>query len=87
MKYWQAVSYTHPDELLEIAPVAEEAGFDGLLFSDHVFAPEHFEARYPYSEDGKPDFDGTTYFPEIWASVSAVAQVTTRSTATEAATE
>lgn len=78
MQYWQAVGYAHPHELLEIAPVAEAAGFEGLLLSDHVFAPETFAAAYPYSEDGVPDFDGRSNFPEAWATIAALSQVTTR---------
>jgi probable F420-dependent oxidoreductase len=78
MQYWQAVGYAHPDELLEIAPVAEAAGFEGLLLSDHVIAPEQLAPAYPYSEDGSPDFDGSSNFPEAWATICALAQVTSR---------
>ena len=78
MRYWQALGYAHPDELLEIAHVAEQSGFEGLLLSDHLFAPESFDAAYPYSQDGRPDFDGSSNFPEVWATVAALAQVTTR---------
>lgn len=78
MQFWQALGYVHPDELLEIAPVAEAAGFAGLLLSDHVFAPETFSSAYPYSENGRPDFDGSANFPDVWATIAALAQVTTR---------
>jgi probable F420-dependent oxidoreductase len=76
MQFWQAVSFTHPDELLQLAPVAEEAGFEGLMLADHVFSPESFESRYPYADTGKPPFDGSTPFPEVWSTISALAQVT-----------
>ncbi len=76
MQFWQAVSFTHPDELLELAPVAEEAGFEGVMLADHVFAPEHYDSRYPYDESGEPPFDKSTPFPEPWATIAALAQVT-----------
>jgi probable F420-dependent oxidoreductase len=78
MQYWQAIGYAHPDELLEIAPVAEAAGFEGLLLSDHVVAPEQFAAAYPYSDDGAPDFDGRSNFPEAWATICSLSQLTSR---------
>jgi len=78
MQFWQAVAYAHPDELLEIAPAAEEAGFDGLLLSDHVFAPETLHSPYPYTEDGKPDLDGRSNFPDAWMTIAVLAQHTKR---------
>ena len=44
MQYWQALGYAPPDEMIEIAKVAEEAGFEGLLLSDHIFVPEDRKA-------------------------------------------
>jgi probable F420-dependent oxidoreductase len=78
MKYWQALGYAHPDELLQIAPVAEEAGFEGLLLSDHVFVPQVLRSSYPYNENGKPDFDGSAGFPDAFMTIAVLAQHTTR---------
>ena len=78
MKFWQVVSFSEPDQLLEIARGAEEAGFEGVLISDHLFFPGKLESRYPYSEDGVPGFDGTTPFPDPWTTIAAMAAVTTR---------
>ena len=77
MKFWQVVSFTEPDQLIEVAVAAEEAGFDGVLLSDHLFFPGKLESRYPYSEDGAPGFDGTTPFPDPWTTISAMATATT----------
>ena len=52
MQFWQAVPFTHPDEMLELVPVIEEAGFEGILLADHVFAPESYDSRYPYDVSG-----------------------------------
>jgi probable F420-dependent oxidoreductase len=78
MQFWQSLPFTHPDDLLELVPVAEEAGFEGIGLADHVFSPEHFESHYPYDDSGEPPFNGTTPFPEPFATISALAQITTR---------
>jgi probable F420-dependent oxidoreductase len=78
MQFWQSIPFTHPDDMLELAPVAEEAGFEGIMLADHVFAPEQFTSRYPYDESGEPPFDGKTPFPESFATIAALAQVTSR---------
>ena len=77
MQFWQSLPFTHPDAMLELVPVAEEAGFEGIMLADHVFAPEEFSSRYPYDESGKPPFDGTTPFPEAFATIAALSQATT----------
>lgn len=78
MKFWQVVSFSEPDQLLDIARAAEEAGFEGVLLSDHLFFPGDLRTKYPYSEDGKPMFDGTTPFPDPFVTIAAMAAVTTR---------
>jgi len=78
VKYWQALGYTQPDELIEVAPVAEEVGFEGLLLSDHVFVPQTLQSKYPYSADGRPDFDGSAPFPDAFQTISVLAQHTKR---------
>jgi len=78
VKLWQVVSFSEPEQLLGVARAAEEAGFEGVLVSDHLFYPARIESRYPYSEDGKPAFDGATPFPEPWTTIAAMAAVTTR---------
>jgi probable F420-dependent oxidoreductase len=78
MKLWQVVSFSEPDQLVGIARGAEEAGFHGVLVSDHLFFPGRLESRYPYSADGKPAFDGTTPFPDAWTTIAAMAAVTER---------
>jgi probable F420-dependent oxidoreductase len=82
MQYWQALGYEHPDDLIEIAKVAEEAGFEGLLVSDHVFSPERVESRYPYKyegvEEGAPHFPPGSHFPDPWMTIAVLAQHTSR---------
>jgi probable F420-dependent oxidoreductase len=78
MKFWQVLSFSEPEQLVALARAAEEAGFHGVLLSDHLFFPEKLRSKYPYSPDGKPGFDGATVFPEVWTSIAAMASATTR---------
>jgi len=78
MKFWQAAAFSEPDQLVGIAQAAEEAGFHGLLLSDHIFFPGNLRSKYPYSADGKPGFDGSTPFPDPWTTIAAMSSVTAR---------
>jgi probable F420-dependent oxidoreductase len=78
MRFWQGVSFTEPEQLVEIAKGAEAAGFEGVLLSEHLFVPESYAARYPYSESGRPDFDEKTPFPDPWVAITAMAAATHR---------
>jgi probable F420-dependent oxidoreductase len=78
MKFWQVASFAEPEQLVEIARAAEEAGFHGVLLADHLFFPGNLRSRYPYSADGKPMFDGTTPFPDPWTTIAAMSSVTTQ---------
>jgi len=77
VKFWQVASFSEPDQLLDVARGAEQAGFHGLLLSDHLFFPGELRSKYPYSEDGKPMFDGTMPFPDPFTAIAAMAAVTT----------
>ena len=76
MQFWQALAFTHPDDLLELAPVCEEAGFEGIMLADHLFSPENTFPAIPTTTRGEAPFDGSTPFPESFATISALSQVT-----------
>jgi alkanesulfonate monooxygenase SsuD/methylene tetrahydromethanopterin reductase-like flavin-dependent oxidoreductase (luciferase family) len=78
VRFWQALSFTEPEQLVGLARIAEQVGFDGVLVSDHVFFPAKLGSRYPYSLDGTPGFGPDVPWPEPWAAISAMAAVTTR---------
>jgi probable F420-dependent oxidoreductase len=79
MKFWQAVSFAEPDQLVEIAKICDEVGFDGAFLSDHLFYPGDYDARYPYSEDGKLDgFTPETPWPDPWVTIATMAAATER---------
>jgi probable F420-dependent oxidoreductase len=79
MKFWQAVSFGEPDQLMEIARICDELGFEGIMISDHMFYPGEYENKYPYSEDGKLDgFTAETPWPDPWVAIASMAAVTKR---------
>lgn len=79
MKFWQALSFSEPDQLLDVAQICEEVGFEGVFLSDHMFYPGDYEDKYPYSEDGKLDaFTPETPWPDPWVMIGAMAAVTQR---------
>lgn len=79
MKFWQSLFLTEPDQLLEVAKICEEVGFDGVMVSDHLLHFEQMESRYPYSPDGSPpSFSGETAWPECWSTIAALAAATER---------
>lgn len=76
MKFWQSVAFSDPDELLEVARLAEQVGFHGVFLSEHVFVPEKLESKYPYSPDGTPLFTAETPWLDPWVQIGAMAAVT-----------
>ena len=78
MEYWQFLAFSEVEQLPEIAAIAEEVGFTGVLLGDHILVPEKLQSRYPYSPDGKPGFESSDAWPDPWVSIAAMAAVTTR---------
>ena len=78
MDFWQAISFTETDQLIEIAKIAEEVGFAGLGISEHLVTPGTIQSRYPYTPDGAVWWDPTVAWPEPWALASVLASHTRR---------
>lgn len=78
MKFWQSISWAEADQLVEIAKFVEDAGFYGVMNSEHLFLTHKTGSDYPYTEDGKMnhalDFD----YPDVWTSFAAMAAVTSK---------
>ncbi|MFI6601349.1 TIGR03619 family F420-dependent LLM class oxidoreductase [Nonomuraea sp. NPDC050536] len=76
MKFWLGASFTDTGEFLELARAAERCGFDTLTLSDHLFYAD-FRTPYPYSKSGKPRWDASTHWPDVWVTIGAMSAVTT----------
>ena len=42
-----------PAEVLKLARLAEDEGFQSVWLADHVVLPATVDSQYPYSPDGK----------------------------------
>ena len=74
MRFWQSLFLSEAEQLFDLAKMAEELGFDGVMISDHVLYFEQMQLRYPYSQDGKPPFfTGQTVWPECWSTIAGLA--------------
>jgi probable F420-dependent oxidoreductase len=76
VKFWQAITWMEPEQMLEVARCAEEVGFSGLMLGDHGVFPENVRTPYPYSVDGTPPMTPDSFYPDCWASIGAMAAVT-----------
>ena len=78
MKFCLTLSFLQPEQLCEIAEVAEASGFGAISVSDHLVHPERIEARYPYGDSPDRMWDPTTPWPDVWVSTAMMAAVTQR---------
>jgi probable F420-dependent oxidoreductase len=78
MEFWQVITWAPPDEVLDLTRATEDAGFDGIMVSDHVFYPQHLSGGYPYTPTGMPVFPHDAPWPDSFCLISAMAAVTQR---------
>jgi probable F420-dependent oxidoreductase len=78
LKFCAMLSWVDPDYFLEIAPAAEQHGWDTLALSDHVVNPDVIEAKYPYNPTGERMWDHASPWPDVWVATAMMAAVTTR---------
>lgn len=63
-------------DYVAVAQAAEEAGFDAVALSDHVVYPEQIESKYPYTPDGRPQYEPEWDFPDPWVTIGAISAAT-----------
>lgn len=78
MKFWQALTWMEPEQMLEVAKFAEEVGFEGVFLGDHGVFPQDVKTPYPYAADGKPPMEPGSWSPDCWVSIAAMAAATQR---------
>jgi probable F420-dependent oxidoreductase len=78
VKFCCGFSFMNPDHFLELARVAEEAGWDTVMLPDHLVHHETIRSKYPYSEVGERMWTPETAWPDVWVATAAMAAVTTR---------
>ena len=64
-------------DYVAVGKAAEDAGFDAVALSDHVVYPEVIESKYPYTPDGRPQYEADWDFPDPWIAIGAMSSATT----------
>ncbi|CAN5833599.1 hypothetical protein BH24ACT3_BH24ACT3_02310 [soil metagenome] len=77
MKFCQSLMYAPAGQFVALTKAAEDAGFDQVSLSDHVFYPAELRSAYPYRADGAPQFPPDTEWPDVWVTMGALAAATT----------
>jgi probable F420-dependent oxidoreductase len=78
MKFWMATAFLEPEQLFPIVDAAEEGGFHGVAFSDHIFYAKERQSDYPYSVDGSPIWQPDTPWLDCFTAIGACAGRTER---------
>lgn len=77
MQFWSGTAFMDPADAVPVAAMLDEAGFDGIVSSDHMIYPRELSSPYP-SPSGKPGWAPETAWPDSWVLIGAMAAVTRR---------
>ncbi len=77
MQFWTGTAFMNATEAVAVAPMLDEAGFDGICSSDHLIYPRELKSAYP-SPSGRPGWSPDTAWPDSWVLIGAMAAVTRR---------
>ena len=64
MKFWLIAPWIPPEEMVNLAHLAEAFGFEGMMGADHAFVPKTMAANYLYSDDGRPPIHAGLPYPD-----------------------
>jgi probable F420-dependent oxidoreductase len=78
LEFWQAIAHTEPDQIVEVARLAEQLGFGAVTTGDHFVTPARIDSTYPYTADGRPWVRPQDSFPEPMVLAAAIGQATVR---------
>jgi probable F420-dependent oxidoreductase len=76
VRFSNAMLGADPRDYAVIARACEAAGFDSIALSDHVFYPAQLDSKYPYTPDGKPQFQPEESWPDPWVAIGGMAALT-----------
>jgi len=77
MQFWSGTAFMDATDAVAVATMLDEAGFDGIVSSDHLIYPRELKSRYP-SPEGRPPWPPETPWPDSWVLIGAMAAVTRR---------
>ena len=78
MQFWSGTPFMKTSEILPVARMLDEAGYDGVISADHMVFPRELNSPYPDSPTGKPGWPPETPWPDTWVLTGAMAAVTSR---------
>jgi probable F420-dependent oxidoreductase len=78
MKFCVPFAFNPAEQWPALARAAEDAGFEAVILSDHLFYPERLATPYPYTDDGVPLWEPSTPWPDPLVAVGALGAVTQR---------
>jgi probable F420-dependent oxidoreductase len=78
MQFWSGTAFMKTTEAVAVARMFDEAGYDGIVSSDHMIYPRELTSPYPDSPTGKPMWTPDTAWPDSWVLIGAMAAVTSR---------
>jgi probable F420-dependent oxidoreductase len=78
MEFWSGTAFMKTSEAVAVARMFDEAGYDGIVCSDHLIYPRELSSPYPDSPTGKPMWSPETAWPDSWVLIGAMASVTRR---------
>jgi probable F420-dependent oxidoreductase len=78
VEFWSGTAFMKTTEAVAVAQMVDDAGFDGIVSSDHMIYPRELASPYPDSPTGKPMWAPDTAWPDSWVLIGAMAAVTSR---------
>jgi probable F420-dependent oxidoreductase len=78
MQFWSGTPFMKTTEIVAVAQMFDQAGYDGLICSDHLIYPRELSSPYPDSPTGRPGWAPETAWPDTWVLIGAMAAVTRR---------
>lgn len=76
MKFVLSTSFIPVKDIPAIAQKADETGWHGLSFSDHVVHPKNLKVPYPYTPNGKRRWEAFTQWPDPMVMIGALSTIT-----------
>lgn len=76
MKFWQSLAFCELDQAVELAKFAEELGFYGVSFGDHLITTKTQVDEYFYTKSGQVLWHPETHWPDPWVICAALARET-----------
>jgi alkanesulfonate monooxygenase SsuD/methylene tetrahydromethanopterin reductase-like flavin-dependent oxidoreductase (luciferase family) len=78
MQFWSGTPFMKTAEIIAVARMFDDAGYDGLICSAHLIYPRELSSPYPDSSTGRPGWPPETAWPDSWVLTGAMAAVTKR---------